>query len=71
MSIATSFGVLYPSAEQRGEKPQAAHIRPMIVTPFRLAPGKMRNDNDAQIFATTHVDDYYYKDSMFSQKRIY
>jgi pterin-4a-carbinolamine dehydratase len=71
LSFVTSFGVLYPSAEQRGEKPQAAHIRPRLVAPFSIAAGQMRTDEDASLYAETALDDYYFKDSMFLQKRIY
>lgn len=62
------WGNWYPSASQRGHKPQAAHFRPLLVRPFDFAVGGLRTEQDAEAYAMTYVDEYHFKANMFTSR---
>ncbi len=47
VQLGVHFGDFYPSALQRGEKPQAGHFRPLIVSGFEFSTGGIRDDKQA------------------------
>jgi hypothetical protein len=41
------WGNKYPSSTQRGQRPQPAHYRPLLVGPFEFYSGPLSTDKDA------------------------
>jgi hypothetical protein len=66
--IGTHWGNYYPSAAQRGQKSQAAQYRPLIVAPYRYTPGQA---DQADLYAQGHVDEYAFKNSIFSSRNYF
>jgi hypothetical protein len=73
LQIGTHWGNYYPSASQRGLKPQQAHNRPLMIAPFDYSSGGIRADRerDAQMYATANVDDYAFKTALFSSRNMW
>lgn len=71
LQIGTHWGLFYPSASQRGEKPQAGHYRPLIVTQFEFASGGVRSERDIDLYAKAYVDDYAFKRHLFSSSNMW
>ena len=70
LQIGTHWGVLYPSSTQRGQAPQAAHIRPLIVAPFEFHTGAIRGEKQVELYAKANVDDYAFKSNIFSSTKM-
>lgn len=68
--MVTHWGVLYPSASQRGEKPQAGHYRPIMVNSFEFNTGGIRGEKQVELYAKANVDDYAFKTNLFSSKKV-
>ena len=66
--LGTHWGNYYPSAAQRGQKPQPAHYRPIMVVPYRYTPGSMQ---DVGLYAQGHVDEYAFKNAIFSARNYF
>lgn len=67
----THLGNYYPSSTQRGEKPQSAHYRPMIVTEYNFYSGSLTTDRDAELYTKAYVDDYAFKTTLFTSKKAF
>lgn len=68
LSIGVKWGVNYPTATQRGLKPQSAHYRPLLVEGFELTAGGLRTDRQAELYAKGHVDDFAFKEKLYSNR---
>jgi len=62
------WGNFYPTSSQRGEKPQAANYRHIIVAPFEFESGALRSNVDADLYALAFVDDYAFKRTLFRNR---
>ena len=70
LSVGFSWGREYPSATNRGQKPQAVHNRPLIVSGFEMTSGALRGDKQVELYALANVDDYAFKTNIFSINKI-
>lgn len=68
LQIGTYWGNLYPSSSQRGQKPQAAHYRPLMVVDYEFSSGGIRTDREVELYAKAFVDDYAFKKTLFTSK---
>jgi hypothetical protein len=68
LQIGVFWGNFYPTASQRGEKPQAANYRHLLVTPFDFHSGGLRTNTDAELYALAFVDDYAFKRTLFRSR---
>ena len=64
--LGTNWGNIYPSASQRGLKDP--HYRPILVAPFRYHGGSMK---DVDLYAQGHVDEYAFKNAIFSSRNFF
>jgi hypothetical protein len=62
------WGNKYPSSTQRGQRPQPAHYRPLLVGPFEFYSGPLSTDKDAELYAAAYVDDYAFKTHLFTSR---
>jgi hypothetical protein len=69
--LGSFWGNYYPSAAQRGEKPQAAHNNPYLVGNFYFDAGALHSDSSAELYAKSHVDDFSFKRAFFLHKNIW
>jgi len=70
LQLSAHWGVLEPTAAQRGEKPQVAHYRPIFVMPFGGSAGGIRSEREAELYAKANVDDYAFKTNLFSSRKM-
>ena len=70
LSIGFSWGREYPSATNRGQKPQAVHSRPLIVAPFEVTTGALKGEKQVELYALANVDTYAFKTNIFSVNKI-
>lgn len=68
LNIGVHWGNPYPSASQRGQKPQAARYRPLIVSPYEFESGAGRTKQDADLYAKGFIDDYAFKRTLFRSR---
>lgn len=73
IQLGANWGNLYPSATQRGQKPQAAHYRPLMVAPFNFTSGGLKGnlETDSTLYAAANVDDYAFKQTLFSSRNMF
>ena len=71
LQIGTHWGIMYPSASQRGEKPQAGHYRPLMVLPFEFHTNGIQSAKEAELYATAYVDDFAFKRTMFDSRNMW
>jgi len=70
LQLGTHWGDDYFTSRQRGNKPQIAHLRPIIVAPIVVEAGAAHTDRDAELYAKGNLDDYAFKTKIFSSKLI-
>lgn len=71
LQLATHWGNFYPSAAQRGEKPQAAHYRPLLVNEFDFFSGGIRSEREVELYAKAFVEDYAFKRTLFTYRNMW
>jgi hypothetical protein len=68
LQLGYNWGNYYPSAAQRGQKDHTGHYRPILVVPFTYTPG---NKDQVDLYARGHVDEYAFKNSIFSARNFF
>jgi hypothetical protein len=71
LQVGTHWGNFHPSSSQRGEKPQAGHYRPLIVTDYDFFSGGIRTEREVELYAKAFVDDYAFKKRIFSSRNMW
>jgi pterin-4a-carbinolamine dehydratase len=69
--MGTHWGNMYPSSAQRGEKPQSAHYRPLLVNEFEFFAGGIRSEREVELYAKAFVEDYAFKRALFNHKSMF
>jgi len=69
--LGTNWGNYQPSAAQRGQKPQSAHFRPLMVVDFEFFSGGIRSEKEVELYAKAFVDDWAFKKAHFSSRSIW
>ena len=71
LQLGTHWGNFYPSASQRGDKPQAAHYRPLMVVDYEFYSGGIRSDREVELYSKAFVDDYAFKKTHFASRNMW
>ena len=64
-----NMGHPYPSSGQRQQKPQSAHYRPLIVSPFVVSSGNLSDKEQIELYTKGSADDFAFKSIIFSQRK--
>ena len=62
------WGRTYPLSEDRGDKPQSAQFRPLIIAPFTIYNSSKSSDLENEAIAKAHIDAYAFKTHLFVSK---
>lgn len=68
VNVGHFWGTVEPTSSQRGEKPQAAHHKPLLVSNFTFTASGLRTDAEAELYSTAFVDDYFFKTHLFTRR---
>lgn len=69
LQLGMHLGNPYPTAAQRGNTPQAAHNKPLIIAPFEVQ-SNFAGERAIRSYAIANVDDYALKTNIFSNNKM-
>ncbi len=65
------FGIDYPTSVQRGEAPQPAMYKPLIVEEYKFNINELQEQKGLDKWAENNVDDFALKTALFRSKGIF
>lgn len=71
LQLGYHWGNLHPSASQRGQVPQSAQYRPLMINDYEFFSGGIHSEKEVELYAKAFVDDYAFKKRLFSSRNMW